>query len=70
MGVSILQHKGNKLNSTAIGKKPWPYRIGKPQGFISFRSASGIYALLATAEPFVEIFFRWARVFYNTRAIN
>jgi hypothetical protein len=28
MGVGILQHKGNKLDSSAIGKKPWAYRIG------------------------------------------
>jgi hypothetical protein len=46
MVVGILQHKGNinklnKLKSSAIGKNPWDYRIGTPQRFIIFSSASG-----------------------------
>jgi hypothetical protein len=43
MGVTILQHKGNKSDSSAIGKKSWAYRIGTPQGFFCLMSASGPY---------------------------
>jgi hypothetical protein len=48
MGEGILQHNGNinkvnKLKSSAAGKNPWDYRIGTPQRFIIFSSASGPY---------------------------
>jgi hypothetical protein len=70
MGVDILQQKGNKLNGPAIGKKLWAYRIGTPQRFISLINASTHTALLATAKSLVEFFFKWAWVFFDTRAIN
>jgi hypothetical protein len=49
MDVGILQHNGNindanQLKISAIGKNPWDYRIGTPQRFIIFISASGPFA--------------------------
>jgi hypothetical protein len=54
MGVSILQHKGNKSDSSAIGKKPWAYRIGTPQNLLSLVALSAHTAELATDKPLLN----------------
>jgi hypothetical protein len=69
MGVGILQHKGNKSDSSAIGKKPWIYRIGTPQDLLSLVALLAHTAKLATAKPLVEFLVKWVRVFFNTKAI-
>jgi hypothetical protein len=56
MGVGILQHKGNKSGSSAIGKKLWAYRIGTPQYLLTLAALSAHTAELATANPLVEFF--------------
>jgi hypothetical protein len=48
MGVGIQQHKGNKSDSSAIGKKPWAYRIGTPQDLLSLVALSAYTVELAT----------------------
>jgi hypothetical protein len=72
MGVGIFQHKGNKLDSLAIGKKPWAYRISTPQGLFCFRSASGPYhtAELAKAKRLVEFFIKLVWAFININTIK
>jgi hypothetical protein len=51
MGVGILQHKGNKSDSSTIGKKPWAYRIGTTQDLLSLVALSAHTAGLATYKP-------------------
>jgi hypothetical protein len=51
MSVDILQHKGIKIYSSAIGTKPWAYRIGTPQNLLSLVALSAHTAELATAIP-------------------
>jgi hypothetical protein len=70
MGVGILQHKGNKSDSSAIGKKPWAYRIGTPQDLFVLRVLASHTSELATAKPLVEFLFNWVCFFFNTKAIN
>jgi hypothetical protein len=48
MCVGILQHKGNKSDSSAIRKKPWDYRIGTPQNLLSLVALSAHTTELAT----------------------
>jgi hypothetical protein len=59
MGVGILQHKGNKSDSSAIGKKLWAYRIGTPQDLLFLVALSAYTAELATAKPLVEFLVKW-----------
>jgi hypothetical protein len=51
MGEGIFQHKGNKSDSSAIGKKPWAYRIGTPQDLLSLVALLAHTAELATDKP-------------------
>jgi hypothetical protein len=71
MGMGILQYKGNKLKRSAIGKKPWAYRIGTPQRFICLKSAIASHTSeLATAKTLVEVLLKWVCFFFSTKAIN
>jgi hypothetical protein len=70
MGVGIIQHKGNKLKRSAIGKKPCAYRIGTPQRLLFLEVLASHTSELATTKPLVEFLLKSVLVFFNTKAIN